>query len=84
MGAHLSRACVLSSRLRSYLKNGGRVHKPYGSARAADERSSGARKEVEMVFAAWLLNVGNQSPGEPVKDAGGREDHESGRSVLAT
>lgn len=34
-----------------------------------------------MVLAAWLLNVGNQSPGEPVKDVSGREDHESGHSI---
>lgn len=34
-----------------------------------------------MVLAAWLLNVGNQSPGEPVKDVSGGEDHESGHSI---
>lgn len=34
-----------------------------------------------MVLAAWLLNVGNQSPGEPVKNVSGREDHESGHSI---
>lgn len=34
-----------------------------------------------MVLAAWLLNVGNQSPGEPVKDVSGIEDHESGHSI---
>lgn len=34
-----------------------------------------------MALAAWLLNVGNLSPGEPVKDVSGREDHESGHSI---
>lgn len=34
-----------------------------------------------MALAAWLLSVGNQSPGEPVKDVRSREDHESGHSI---
>lgn len=53
--------------MRSYLKNGERVREPYGSARAATGESSGARKEVEVALAAWLLAVGNQSPGEPAE-----------------
>lgn len=47
----------------------------------SNEKSSGARKEVEMPLAAWLLNVGNQSLGEPVKDVSRREDHEPGHSI---
>lgn len=34
-----------------------------------------------MVFAAWLLNAGNQSPGEPADDVSSREDHVSGHSI---
>lgn len=34
-----------------------------------------------MVLAAWLLNIGNQSPGEAVSGVRGREDHGSGHSV---
>lgn len=45
------------------------------------EQSSGARKEVEIALAAWLLAVGNQSPGEAGKSVSGREDHESGHLI---
>lgn len=38
------------------------------------EESSGAHKDVEIVLAAWLPNVGNQSTGEPVKDLSDGED----------
>lgn len=34
-----------------------------------------------MVFAAWLLNAGNQRPGEPADDVSSAEDHVSGHSV---
>ena len=47
---------------------------------SSDEKSSGARKEVEMALAAWLLRIGNQSPGEPVKDVSSRENLGSGQS----
>lgn len=29
-----------------------------------------------MALAAWLPNVGNQTPGDPVKDGGSGEDHQ--------
>lgn len=34
-----------------------------------------------MALAAWLLSVGNQSLGEPVKDVSRREDHEPGHTI---
>lgn len=49
--------------------------------KSSDDESSGARKDVEMALVAWLLSVGNQSAGEPVKDVSGTEDHGAGHSI---
>jgi len=62
----------LSSRLRSYLKNGERVRTPYGSTESG---GGGARKEVEVALAARLLGVSSLKKWKPVKGASGVGDH---------